>query len=62
MNRTKMIFWLTMLVAVVAVTAFALAEVSPTLMASVDWHDDMASVGWHDEMASVGWHGGDNSG
>ena len=62
MNRTKILFWLTMLVAVVAVTAFALTAYSPTLMASVGWHDDMASVGWHDDMASVGWHGGDNNG
>jgi hypothetical protein len=48
MNRTKLIFWLTtMLVAVVTVTTFALAEYSPTTMASVGWHDEMASVGWH---------------
>jgi hypothetical protein len=46
MNRAQTIFWLTMLVAVVTVAAFALTEFGPTLMASVGWHD-MCSVGWH---------------
>ena len=53
MNRTQKILGLALLVLVVAVTAFALAEMAPSLMASIGWHD-LGSIGWHD-FASVGW-------
>ena len=53
MNKTQKILGLALLVLVVAVTAFALAEIAPSLMASVGWHD-LGSIGWHD-FASVGW-------
>lgn len=52
--------WLTLLVVLIAVLAFAMAEFAPMLMASVDWHD-MTSVGWYD-MASIGWHGSGTGG
>ena len=45
MNRTQKILGFALLVAVVAVMAFALAEIAPSLMASVGWHE-LASVGW----------------
>ena len=53
MNKTQKILGMALLVLVVAVTAFALAEIAPSLMASVGWHD-LGSIGWHD-FASVGW-------
>ena len=53
MNGTQKILGFALLVAVLAVMTFALAEIVPSLMASVGWHD-LASVGWHD-LASVGW-------
>ena len=45
MNKTQKILGLALLVVVAAVTVFALAEIAPTLMASIGWHD-LASVGW----------------
>jgi hypothetical protein len=54
MNKTQKLLGLVLLVAVVAVTVFALAEIAPTLMASVGWNVPTASIGWHD-LASVGW-------
>ena len=45
MNRTQKILGFALLIAVVAVMAFALAEIAPSLMASVGWHE-LASVGW----------------
>jgi hypothetical protein len=45
MKRTQKILGLALLVAAVAVMAFALAETTPSLMASTGWHD-LASVGW----------------
>jgi hypothetical protein len=45
MNRTQKILGFVLLIALVTVMAFALAENAPTLMASVGWHE-LASVGW----------------
>jgi hypothetical protein len=45
MNKTQKILGLTLLILMVVVTAFALAEVAPSLMASIGWHD-FASIGW----------------
>ena len=56
MNRTRIILGFALLVVVLAVMAFALAEIAPSLMASVGWHGPLASVGWHGPLASIGWH------
>jgi hypothetical protein len=55
MNRTRKILGFALLIVVLAVMVFALAEIAPSLMASVGWHD-LASVGWHGPLASIGWH------
>ena len=53
MNNTQKILGLALLVVMVAVTALALAETAPSLLASIGWHN-LSSIGWHD-LASIGW-------
>jgi hypothetical protein len=45
MNKTQKILGLVILVAMVAVIAFTLIEITPSLLASIGWHD-LASIGW----------------